>query len=639
MAGHVGRFRWWEAPPERDSPAKRWTQHGVMVMRRRRSLVVLLGTALLAAALGIGPLVAGAAPGSSPSDAIAVGTDGRFSGTVGPQSVQWFRFSYRGVTSLNIVLSYEPASASGVNFVLYTGDAGNPRAENLSPVRRNNTLSASWSDPSARDVLLQVVNTSPVGSAGFVGSIQPVSALNSTGATATPLPTSMAESGLNASTAITLGGDGAFAGALAPRQAIWYRLWYANPGANATVSAAFTPAGTSVDLNLYTGPDPSSLVAQGGSPSRTTPTSTPTPTATATATETPTPNSSTPATVTATPTGTATATPTSTPSDLGSDSLSRTVNLSSPQWVYFTVVNNNDGTSVAYGGLASPVGTPPATPSPTATSTVAPTSTPSPTPVVQVAPPVPHDARYFAETRFRIDNDAIWGYFNARGGVDAFGFPVSRTFTFLGCSTQVMQRRAAQVCSDGQPRLINLLDPEIFPYTQVNGSTFPAPDPGLKSSTPQVDSPTYATDILEFVRADAPDTFNGRPVGFGQTFFGTVSPNQAGTSEAGIVGLLDLEIWGAPISAPMADPTNPNFIYQRFQRGIMHYDGSTGVTRGILLADYLKSLLTGQNLPDDLRQQASGSRFYAQYTPGAPLWLSRPADLPGTDLSWAFEQG
>jgi hypothetical protein len=202
-----------------------------------------------------------------------------------------------------------------------------------------------------------------------------------------------------------------------------------------------------------------------------------------------------------------------------------------------------------------------------------------------------------------------------------------------------MQRQVAQVCSDGQPRLINLLDPEIFPYTQVNGSTFPAPDPALKSSTPHVDSPTYATDILEFVRANAPDTFNGRPVGFGRTFFGTVSPNQAGTSEAGIVGLLDLEIWGAPISAPMADPTNPNFMYQRFQRGIMHNDGSTGVTRGILLADYMKSVLTGQNLPDDLRQQASGSRFYAQYTPGAPLWLSRPADLPGTDLSWAFEQG
>jgi hypothetical protein len=89
----------------------------------------------------------------------------------------------------------------------------------------------------------------------------------------------------------------------------------------------------------------------------------------------------------------------------------------------------------------------------------------------------------------------------------------------------------------------------------------------------------------------------------------------------------------------MADPNNSNFVYQRFQRGIMHHDASTGVTRGILLADYLKSVLTAQNLPDDLREQARGSRFYGQYSPGAPLWLARPTDLPGTDLSWAFGQG
>src|SRR5262249_37249056 len=153
-------------------------------------------------------------------------------------------------------------------------------------------------------------------------------------------------------------------------------------------------------------------------------------------------------------------------------------------------------------------------------------ATATPTPVVQVAPPVVHDARYFVETRFRIDNDSIWGYFNARGGVDAFGFPVSRTFTFLGCTSQIMQRQVAQVCSDGQPRLINVLDPEIFPYTQVNGSTFPGPDPTVKSNTPQVSSPTYATDILDFVRANAPDTFAGQPVGFGRTFFGSVSTEQ-----------------------------------------------------------------------------------------------------------------
>jgi hypothetical protein len=71
----------------------------------------------------------------------------------------------------------------------------------------------------------------------------------------------------------------------------------------------------------------------------------------------------------------------------------------------------------------------------------------------------------------------------------------------------------------------------------------------------------------------------------------------------------------------------------------MHFDASTGVTRGILLADYLKSILTGQNVPGDLRQQAQGRRRDAQYAPGAPMWLARPLDLPGTDLTFAFEQG
>jgi hypothetical protein len=243
---------------------------------------------------------------------------------------------------------------------------------------------------------------------------------------------------------------------------------------------------------------------------------------------------------------------------------------------------------------------------------------------VASAPTVPHDARYFGETRYRIDNDAIWGYFQARGGIETFGYPVSRTFPFLGCTTQIFQRQVAQVCADGQPRLINLLDPEIFPYTRVNGSTFPGVDDGLKAATPKVSDPTYPTAILDFVRANAPDVFGNLSVNFGRAFFSTVSPQMGGTSDPNILGLLDLEVWGAPISRPLADPKNPNFIYQRFQRGILHYDASTGVTHGILLADYLKSILTGQNVPTDLQQQASESRFYSQYAPGQPGWLARP---------------
>jgi hypothetical protein len=595
-------------------------------IRFKAACVLLATTALALAHLWTSAL---AAPGDGPTEASAIDTDGRFSGSVDPQSARWYRFLYRGGTPVAITVAYEPAVAGGVDLALYTGDAANPRAENLSVARRDNTLSATWSDPSGRDVFLQVINTGPVVGIGFVGSIQPVGALTSPGANLTPTPTPA--SGMSAGNAATVGGDGRFAGMLAPRQAVWYRFWYGNPGANATVSVGVAPAGTSSDLDLYTGTDINSLVRQGGSPVRTPPTPTVTPTNTPTQTPTaPTPSAA----------GTATPTPSPTSANVGTDTLSRSVTLSLSQWVYFTVVNNNDGTPLAFGGTVSPAGIPPtAGPTLTLTPTLTPTPTQTPTPVVQAAPPLPHDGRYFAETRFRIDNDAIWGYFQARGGVEIFGFPVSRSFTFLGCTTQILQRQVAQVCIDGQPRLVNLLDPEIFPYTQVNGSTFPAPDPSLKALTPQVSDPNYATAILDFVRLNAPDTFNDRLVGFGRTFFGSVQPSRAGTSDPGILGLLDLEVWGVPISRPQPDPSNQNFIYQRFQRGIMHFDASTGATRGILLADYLKSILTGQNLPGDLRQQSQGSRLYVQYAPGAPLWLARPFDLPGTDLTFAFEQG
>ena len=41
---------------------------------------------------------------------------------------------------------------------------------------------------------------------------------------------------------------------------------------------------------------------------------------------------------------------------------------------------------------------------------------------------------------------------------------------------------------------------------------------------------------------------------------------------------------------------NQNFIYQRFQRGIMHFAIGQG-TRGILLADYLKAIILGPHRP------------------------------------------
>jgi len=64
-------------------------------------------------------------------------------------------------------------------------------------------------------------------------------------------------------------------------------------------------------------------------------------------------------------------------------------------------------------------------------------------------PATPHDARYFPQTGYRIDDDVIWNYFNARGGVTTFGYPVSRIFPFLGFWTQIFQREMIQIGGQG----------------------------------------------------------------------------------------------------------------------------------------------------------------------------------------------
>ena len=247
------------------------------------------------------------------------------------------------------------------------------------------------------------------------------------------------------------------------------------------------------------------------------------------------------------------------------------------------------------------------------------------------------DPRFFSQTSYRIDTDAFWEFFQHRGGVRTFGYPVSRTFRLDGFPVQIFQREVMQLFPDGSVHTLNLLDPGLLPYTKINGSTFPAPDPTLISSTPTPSDPDYATKIIQFVQEQAPDTFDGEPVNFGQTFNTTVTSQDAPDADAGLLPLFDLDIWGAPTSPPMRDPTNNNFIYQRFQRSIMHYDKGCGCTQGLLLADYLKSVITGQNLPPDLAAQVQGSKYYKQYAPGKPNSLARPADLPGSDLTNAFE--
>ena len=253
----------------------------------------------------------------------------------------------------------------------------------------------------------------------------------------------------------------------------------------------------------------------------------------------------------------------------------------------------------------------------------------------------PTDPRFFPQTGFRIDNDKFYDYFQHRGGLNNFGFPVSRTFRFLGKTVQFFQRRVLEINPDGGVGQLNLLDSGgLMPFTSFNFAEFPPVDPALIKQAPAVGSPNYDTAVLTFIRQHVSNTFQGLPVNFFNTFQNTVSLGTAFPNGDGNPSLLlgfDLEMWGLPLSEPAFDPHNHDFVYQRFQRGIMHFDNTKHTTEGILTADYLKSIITGVNLPGDLAVEAAGSPLFKQYNNGKPNGLNNPAALPNTNLIEAFE--
>ena len=248
------------------------------------------------------------------------------------------------------------------------------------------------------------------------------------------------------------------------------------------------------------------------------------------------------------------------------------------------------------------------------------------------------DARYFADTGFRIDDEKVWDYFTKRGGKRTFGLPTSRTFQFMGAPTQFFQRHVLQAGSGGV-RTLNLLDDGLLSYTTIGGTTLPAIDPSVTAAAPKAGAGSYNADVSAFLKTYAPDTWEGEPVNFSETFVGTVTLADAfpdGGGSAGLLTLLNLEIWGLPTSKPARDPANNNFVYLRFQRGVMHYDASCKCTQGLLLADALKAIMTGNNLPDDLAAQAADSSLLGQYDMGVhngPLRQGLPA---GIELANAF---
>jgi hypothetical protein len=249
------------------------------------------------------------------------------------------------------------------------------------------------------------------------------------------------------------------------------------------------------------------------------------------------------------------------------------------------------------------------------------------------------DPGFFSATGYRIGSPAVLDYFLHRGGVRTFGYPVSNEFPLLGQRVQIFQRQMLQLAADGSVSTATILDPDVLPISRIDGLSLPTIDSDMVAAAPVVGSDDYTTQALAFINVYVPDEWNGLTVNFQSTFLSTVTCADAfGTDpcDTSLLPAFALELWGLPTSLPTLDPLNTEFVYQRFQKGIMHYSRATGLTQGLLLGDWLKRVIIGVDLSPDISADVRTSRFYAQYAPSRPLALDRPADLPDTSLAQAF---
>jgi hypothetical protein len=97
----------------------------------------------------------------------------------------------------------------------------------------------------------------------------------------------------------------------------------------------------------------------------------------------------------------------------------------------------------------------------------------------------------------------------------------------------------------------------------VDGLTLPPQDPALTFIAPSPDQTNYASRLEVFLGATVPDQWHGMPVQLYATY----------------AALGGMDVWGLPTSAPNADPNNPQFVYQRFQNGVLFYNGTEGTTQ------------------------------------------------------------
>jgi len=241
--------------------------------------------------------------------------------------------------------------------------------------------------------------------------------------------------------------------------------------------------------------------------------------------------------------------------------------------------------------------------------------------------------RYFPETGFSVTDAAIWSYFSTRGGVATFGNPISRLFTFRDYQVQLFERHAIAKLTPQNAGILGLL--ELVPYSPIDGYSIPPVDQALVTSLPAAERDDYPSRAASFIEANVPNTWDGMNVGF-RTLYTASLPAALNDGVPNGQLLAAVAVWGFPMSAVVADPARSGVAYQRFQRGVMLYDDNTSSRRFLPLGGYFQRVLAGSPFPEDLAAQAQTSPLWAQYKPLQTKWLSRPAQLPGTDLTEAF---
>lgn len=259
-----------------------------------------------------------------------------------------------------------------------------------------------------------------------------------------------------------------------------------------------------------------------------------------------------------------------------------------------------------------------------AASQARPTSTPS-GPVQTTAT----DPLFFPETGFRVAPGSIADFFTRHGGATTFGAPISNGFLLLGQTTQLFRFHALEQRPDGTVGTVALLDLGMVPSLNLGTRTVPPRDTSLVQQAPNRSASDFSTRARVFVETNAPDTWEGQPVGFQRAFLATVNGSPSATE-------LALEVWGLPVSRPTRDLPAPELVYLRWERGVMESDTLTGKIQPLPLGELFKAVLTGQGLPTPLADAARGSRFFQQVAPGLPDGLARPAELPNSSLAQAF---